>query len=163
MTLASVLSASAKSAEPVAMARIDNRTSVEGRPRTASRLGDRLPAPPALASPLASSRCALTPGAATPSLHAVAAGGHRRSNSSPSLQHRHSGRRLLVPRRPEWAPHVCVTDLRPNPAVERTRRYGPSPWQRRWRRAPHLVRWADGRATNVVQVVQTEPIIQVGV
>ena len=129
MTLASVLSASAKSAKPVAMASIGNRTSSGGRPRTPSRLLDRLPEPPTLASPLASSRCAFTPGATAPSFCAVAAGGRRRIHSSPGLQHQRSGRTLLVPHRPEWAPRACVTDLRPNPAVERTRGYVASTWR----------------------------------
>ena len=32
--------------------------------------------------------------------------------------------------------------LRPNPAVERTRRHGPSSSELQWRRAAHLDRWA---------------------
>ena len=123
MTLASVLCASAKAAKSVATAGIDNRTSVGGRPRTASRLGDRLPAPPPLSSPSASLRCALTPGLTTASFHAVAASGRRRINSSPGLQHRRSGRTLLVQPRPEWPPRACVTALGPNPALNRTWRY----------------------------------------
>jgi len=128
MTLASVLCASAESAKPVATAGVGNRTSGGGRPRTALRLLDRRPAPPAVASPLASSRCAITPGIAAPSLHAVAAGGRRRSNSSPGLRLQRSGRTLLVKHRPECRPSARITALGPNPALNRTWRCVPSTW-----------------------------------
>jgi len=90
MTLASLFCAISPCQRRLAMASIGNRASGEGLPRTASRLLDRLPAPPALASPLASSRCALAPGITAASLHAVAAGGRGRIRSSPSLRHQHS-------------------------------------------------------------------------
>ena len=129
MILASVLCTRSPCPRGLAMASIDNRASGEGLPRTASRPSSRLPAPPARSSSPPPSRCAFTPGVGTSFRQAVAVGGHRRRTSSFHLRHSRHGRSLPRQRHAECQLCASVSELRPNPALNRTRRFGPSTWR----------------------------------
>jgi len=106
--------------------------------RTAFRLVARFPAPQSFSSQLAAARRAFTPRASASLIPAITVRGRRCINSLLCLRLRRSGRRLLGPRHSVCRPHAHITELWPNPAFERTRRFRFSTWRALARRAGYL-------------------------